>query len=118
MKTTLTTALFILMATFTFAKDISPVHVISTKRDIFYFKTEKEFMDATIEVYNEKGTLVMTDTVKYSKTIIDFYNENPGVFIIKIKKGEVETQFEYLKKTSSPFIALDITPIVMAEGRP
>ena len=61
-------------------------------------------MDASIEVYDAKGQLLISGAVTHSKTIIDFYNEAPGHFTIKIKKGDVEETFEYIKEseTASP----------------
>ena len=101
------------LSTVGFAKEKgnSPVRVLSTKSDIFYFKVEKEFMNASIEVYDSKGQLLIRGVVTHTKTIIDFYNEAPGHFTVKIKKGDVEEIFEYIKESE---IAVPMGDVVSA----
>jgi hypothetical protein len=88
-----------------FAKDKthSPIHVISTKSDIFYFKVSKFLIGAQIEVTNDKGEILISDVIKNHKNIVDFYNENPGHFFIRIIKCDVEERLEYTKESISIF---------------
>lgn len=109
--TVLTFLLLISASAFSEKAPHSPVRVLSTKSDIFYFKVDKDLIDATIEVYNEKGEKLISDSVKRRKTIIDFYNEEAGHFTIKIVKGNMEEQFDYVKKNVSPFIPIQVEPI-------
>lgn len=83
-------------------KSCSCIEVLSTKRDIFYFKSTEDFTGATIEVYSF-GKLIFTDQVVHRKTLIDFYFEKPGVYTIKIIKGSRVEEFTYQKQTPSPY---------------
>jgi hypothetical protein len=74
----------------------SHVHVISTKTDIFYFRVDKSFMGAIIEVYSQ-GNLIRTDTVMHRRNILDFYLDDPGTYQIRIKKDGGEAIFQYEK---------------------
>lgn len=83
-------------------KTCSCIEVLSTKRDIFYFKSTPDFTGATIEVYSF-GKLIFTDQVVTHKTLIDFYFEKPGVYTIKIVKGSRVEEFTYQKQSPSPY---------------
>lgn len=79
-----------------------PVSVISSKRDIFYFKVDKTFLGAIIEVKNSDGAIILSDTVTSHKAILDFYLENAGTFMIEIRKDGETIGFEYLKSDPLP----------------
>lgn len=83
-------------------KTCSCIEVISTKRDIFYFKSSPDFTGATIEVYSF-GKLLFTDQVVSRKTLIDFYFEKPGVYTIKVISGSKVEEFTYQKNSPSPY---------------
>ena len=83
-------------------KTSSHIEVISTKRDIFYFKSTADFVGATIEVYSF-GKLIFTDEVVQHKTLVDFYFEKPGVYTIKIIKGSRVEEFTFHKNSPSPY---------------
>jgi hypothetical protein len=105
MKPSLLLTCLLIVSASAFGKGKSPstVHVISTKSDIFYFKVSKFMIGAKIEVTNDKGEILITDVIKNHKNIIDFYNENPGHFFIRIIKCDVDERLEYTKESVSIF---------------
>ncbi len=74
------------------------VHVMATRMDVFYFKIEKEFLGAQLEIYSQDGAPVFSQTVDHRKVLIDFYYEDEGMFTIHFKKGEFQEEFNFLKK--------------------
>jgi hypothetical protein len=108
-KTTLLFALVLIVSS-TFAgygSGKQSVEIISTKRDIFYFKVSHEFSGATVEVLTADGSILMTDTVQHTKSLIDFYFEQPGLYTIRMTKGEQQLVFTYEKVSESPFVDVD-----------
>jgi hypothetical protein len=89
------------------SNNTSAVRVLATKMDIFYFSVPKTMMGAKIEVYNETGELIATQIVTRHKTIVDFYNANPGHYTIIIKKDGNQESFNYSKNAPSPLIPLE-----------
>jgi hypothetical protein len=83
-------------------KTCSCIEILSTKRDIFYFKSTADYVGATIEVYSF-GKLIFTDQVVHHKTLVDFYFEKPGVYTIKIVRGSKVEEFTYQKNSPSPY---------------
>ncbi|MEO5979886.1 MAG: hypothetical protein ABIS36_13380 [Chryseolinea sp.] len=86
--------------------NVSPVRVISTKTDIFYFKVDKSFIGAVIEVFSADGALLITDTVSHHKAIIDFYFERAGKYSIKMTKNDREENFTFEKTVENSIVAL------------
>lgn len=72
--------------------------VLSEKYEAFRFKAAKEFLGATIEVYNSSNTLTGKEIVYDQKMIIDFYYMPAGTYRIKIMKGNELIEFEFVKK--------------------
>ncbi len=89
----------------------SPIKVCSTKLDIFYFKVDKAFIGAVVDVYSPAGDIILSSPIRHHKVIIDFYVEEPGEYIIKITKDGVEEVFTYIKKDRSPIVPFDIEPL-------
>jgi hypothetical protein len=83
------------------------VEIISTRRDIFYFKVSHEFSGATVEVLAADGSILMTDTIHHTKSLIDFYFEQPGLYTIRMTKGSQQLVFTYEKISASPFLEID-----------
>jgi hypothetical protein len=78
----------------------SPVHVVSSRMDVFYFKVDKEFIGAELEIYSQDGVKLFTQTVDHRKVLVDFYFENAGKFVILIKKGDFHAEFNFVKAES------------------
>lgn len=89
----------------------SPIKVRSTKLDIFYFKVDKAFIGAVVNVYSPAGDLILSNPIRHHKVIIDFYVEEPGEYTIKIRKDGVEEVFTYIKKDRSPLVPFGIEPL-------
>lgn len=75
-----------------------PVSVISSKRDIFYFKVDKTFIGAVINVKDSSGKIVFTDSITRHKAIIDFFLSAPDTYTIQVKKDNQVMEFIYHKK--------------------
>jgi hypothetical protein len=90
-------ALLIVACTMGALGDPGPVKVISTKRDIFYFKVEKEFVGALIEVFDKHGNKVIEQHIDKKKVIVDFYYDQPGKYTIRVSNGTEEQIFVYEK---------------------
>ncbi len=65
--------------------------------NVLYFKIDKEFLGAELEIYSMDGKKLFSQKVEHRKVLIDFYYENPGKFIILIKKGDSQEEFEFIK---------------------
>jgi len=111
-KITLLALVVVLSSALRLNAGTSPVTIISTRSDIFYFKLSSSFVGATAEVYSESGELIMTETIVNRKAIIDFYYENAGTYTIKIKKGGEEETFTYKKNNPSPMILLQMDSLI------
>src|SRR6478609_4425208 len=75
----------------------TPVVVLSTSHDIFYFKICKTMIGGTVEVYSPEGKVVGTQNLDDRKLIIDFFDMAPGDYTIKVKKENTEETFTYHK---------------------
>ena len=78
-----------------------PVTVLSTKSDIFYFKVDKTFLGAVVEVYTQDGEKIFAEMVVNRTAIVDFKLGNPGTYTIRMKKDGKEENFNYIKTDSS-----------------
>lgn len=78
-----------------------PVTVLSTKSDIFYFKVDKTFLGAVVEVYTQDGEKIFAEIVVNRTAIVDFKLGNPGTYTIRLKKDGKEENFNYIKIDSS-----------------
>lgn len=77
--------------------DPGPVKVISTKREIFYFKVDKEFTGSLLEVFDAEGNKVIEQRIDKRRVIVDFYYDQPGQYIIKVSNDNKEEIFVYEK---------------------
>ena len=64
---------------------------------VFYFKVDKVFLGADLEIYSQDGKKLFTQKVEHRKVLIDFYYEDPAKFIILIKKGDLLEEFQFIK---------------------
>jgi hypothetical protein len=102
---TVTFLTFMLLSATVFAsgdKPNHPVRVLAARMNVVYFKVDREFVGATIEVYSEKGELILSQNITHRKALLDFYYETPGIYTIKIKKGDREEVYNYIKGDPSP----------------
>lgn len=84
-------------------KDKDTVTVASTHyRDLLILKADKEFMGATVQVYDASGTVVATSYIHKKKMIIDFYDIPYGSYTIEvIKNKQTIMTFSHVKKQDS-----------------
>jgi len=75
------------------------VHIVSKRMNVFYFKVDKEFLGADLEIYDMDGKKLFTQKVERRKILIDFYYEDAGKFIIFVKKGDTLEEFQFIKDT-------------------
>ena len=97
MKTFNLTILVLLISISAFSRQSPEKHhvsVKSVKREVFYFKVDKEFLGATVNVYDKKGILIATEKAARRKNIIDFFHYEAGVYTIVITKGVLVEEFE------------------------
>jgi hypothetical protein len=92
----------------------SSVHLVSTRMDIFYFKIDKTFLGAELEIYSQDGVKLFTEKLDRRKILIDFYFENPGKFIIMFKKGDRHEEFSFIKtepclEVEKPTVLISVT---------
>jgi hypothetical protein len=96
--TTLTAAIAVFfVAGSSYAHGHRPVSVLTVRNDLFYFKVDKAFIGAVVEVYASSGELVMKQTVTRHKMLIDFYDRNNDDYTIRIKSACAEISYLYSK---------------------
>lgn len=89
-----TLALVTMLSLNVFSKN-HPIAVRSISSNIFYFKVDKQYVGATIEIMDLNGNVLQSATINSRKIIIDFFYKMPGKYIIVIKKGDLSECFEY-----------------------
>jgi hypothetical protein len=97
-------------------KTTDPVHVLSSRLSIVHLKVTREFIGATLEIYNEMDELILSQVVNERKVLIDFDKQKQGVFKIKIKKGADEDVIEYINHHSYSTEGEASEPIIIVQG--
>lgn len=95
MKNTILTIAFALVTLAGFAKEKEAVQVLAARMNTLYLKVEKDFAGSTIEVYNEAGELIASESITERKILIDFDAVCNGLYTIKVKKNNEETVLDY-----------------------
>ncbi|RAW02364.1 hypothetical protein [Pseudochryseolinea flava] len=72
-----------------------PVSILSTNSSIIYFKLDKEIHNAVLEITDENGNVLVVETIKHKKVIVDFYFKKAGKYFIKITCGSIEEHFTF-----------------------
>jgi hypothetical protein len=88
-------------------KPHAPVHVISKKRDTFYFRVHHQMLGGQIKVISENGDTVATAPLTRKHALVDFFYEDPGRYTIIICKGDVSQSFDFVKKSASPYVLVE-----------
>ena len=83
-------------------KSKDPIHVLSTRMDVLYFKVDKEFIGGEIEIYSQDGVKLLSQKVVRRKVLIDFYYENPGKYIVHFSKGGIQKDVNFIKNDPCP----------------
>jgi hypothetical protein len=74
------------------------IKVLSQQGDIFYFKAERKFIGAKVEVYDIHQQLICAEELPTRKMLIDFFEMEPGTYHIRLEKGNEVREFDYIKK--------------------
>ena len=97
-KLILLSLLFISSGYASTAEAIDSIGPASKHKNVFVFKTEKKFVGALVEVYNSKGELITSQSLKKRKMVIDFGGVKVDTYTIRIIKGNAKQEFKYTKK--------------------
>lgn len=73
------------------------VEVLSVEREVFYFKVDKAWIGADLEVIRWDGELMGSQTLLKRRALIDFYFLDPGEYVIVLRKGDREKEFQYVR---------------------
>ena len=93
--------LFVVMLSTSFsqAKEREPkgkLRIITVKPHSIYFKVHQSFVGGTVEVYDANQTLLETEALPHTHTMV-FFDEKPsGKYFIKVKKGNQTIEFGYV----------------------
>ena len=118
-KVILTLALIIsFYSSFSTTRKNTPVVVLSTSHDIFYFKISKTMVGGTVEVYNPEGKIVGAQNLDNRKLIIDFFDMAPGDYTIKVKKENTQEIFTYHREGYQMVIKSDSTDVSKSQANP
>jgi hypothetical protein len=89
------------------SKSHSTVHVISKKRDTFYFRVEQPMIGGEIHVVNQLGDTIATAPIMRKHALVDFYYEEPGRYSIVVSKGNTSQTFDFEKTSPSPYVLIE-----------
>jgi hypothetical protein len=84
------------------------VSILSTKKEVFYFKIDSEFMGATVAVTDSTGAVFFSTELHSKRNLIDFFYLEKGKYTIHFEhNGIVEDYQVWLDKKDQghPFIA-------------
>jgi hypothetical protein len=86
------------------------ISILSVSKEVFYFKTDADFMGATVVVTDSTGTVFFSAELHSKRNLIDFFYLENGQYTIHFEhNGVVEDYQVWLDKKSheiSPFVAL------------
>ncbi|MCE2937588.1 MAG: hypothetical protein ACK5V5_13970 [Cyclobacteriaceae bacterium] len=74
------------------------VKVLSQKRDAFYFKVSRDLLGSEVEVIHDNGKVVAKERMKGRKMLIDFFDMESGVYVIRVTQGRYVKTFTHEKK--------------------
>jgi hypothetical protein len=93
-----------------------PVRVVSSRMDVFYFKLDKKFVGADLEIYSQDGVKILSQKIVRRKVLVDFYYENKGRYVIHLQKGEVVKEFDFIKAEACPEVEKPAQLITIKQG--
>lgn len=83
-------------------KSKDPVRIMFSRMDVFYFKVHHLLLGADLEIYSPEGVKLHTEKIAHRKVLVDFYYKDSGRYTVKIKKGDVVKEFNFVKKDPCP----------------
>ncbi len=87
--------LVLVKISFSKEKPLKNFKVISDKKNILYFKVDKSFVGGWVEVYDEAKGCLEADSLPHTHTMIYFEEMPKGIYVIRVKKGDLFTEFKY-----------------------
>jgi hypothetical protein len=92
-------AFFVIAQTASAAPTLAQSATVRIKeKTLFVFKTDKQFVGATVEVIYANGDVVIAQTLEKRKLVIDFAAVKSGDYMVRVKKGKRIEEFYYEKK--------------------
>ena len=96
-------------------KSKGPVQMLSSRMDVFYFKIDKTFIGAQLEIYSAEGVQLYSEKITRRKVLIDFYYEDAGKYIVYFTKDGMKQEFNFIK--DKPCLGTESGPSIMiAQG--
>jgi len=62
---------------------------------LFIFKAGKSFVGSFVEIYDESRACLEADSLPHTHTMVHFDEMPAGHYIVKVKKGNMTTEFNY-----------------------
>ena len=72
--------------------------ITQSHENLFVLKASRKFKGTEVEVLSSSGYLVSSQKLTRRKLIIDFKNVRAGSYLIKVKKGNDQEEFQFVKK--------------------
>ena len=69
--------------------------ILSTKQHELYFKVSKSILGGTVEVYDAQQNCMEAEELPHTHTMICFEEMPKGVYIIRVRKGDMCSEFKY-----------------------
>lgn len=99
MKLTCLATLFTLL-TLNLQAQLKPVNehkhisIISVSKEVFYFKTDAEFIGATVQVTDSTGSVFFTAELHTKRNLIDFFYLEKGQYTIHFEHNGVVEDYQ------------------------
>lgn len=72
------------------------LEIITVKSHSVYFKVDQSFVGGTVEIYDSNKTLLGSEGLPHTHTMV-FFDEKPsGKYFIKVRKGNKAIEFGYV----------------------
>jgi len=69
--------------------------LLSVKKQAVYFKVNKAFLGGKVEVYDANENFLEGEDLAHTHTMLYFEEIPKGVYTVRVKKGDLCTEFKY-----------------------
>jgi hypothetical protein len=73
------------------------VHVITRQYNILYFRVGKALKGSTVDIFSEAGEHLGQQSISCRRTLIDFFDAEPGRYMVRISKDSLTKELIYDK---------------------
>lgn len=80
------------------AKRDRPVPGLNKSKNLFVFRSDRDFIGARVDVLFADGEVITTQTLQKRKMIIDFCDVKYGTYTIRVIKGDRVKEYQFEKK--------------------